>query len=56
MDKNAPLKRFHHEQHLQVYMYAFMYVDPEKMPVEEYFTDTKTYVDNYNKCKLQDQY
>ena len=30
-------------------MYTFMYVDPEKIPVEEYFTGTNTFVDNYKK-------
>ena len=30
-------------------MYAFMYVDPETIPVEDHFTATKTFVDNYNK-------
>ena len=30
-------------------MYAFVYVDPETIPVEYHFTDTKTFVVNYNK-------
>ena len=30
-------------------MYAFMYVDPETIPVEDHFTATKTFVDNYKK-------
>ena len=30
-------------------MYAFMYVDPEKMPVEENFTSTKKIVMRYKK-------
>ena len=46
---NAQLKRFHHNRRLQVYMYDFMYVDPDTMPVEEHFTATKTYAVNYKK-------
>ena len=49
MDKYAQLKRFHHDCRIQVYMYAFMYVDPEKMSVEYNFPDTKKIVVNYNK-------
>ena len=30
-------------------MYYFMYVDPETMPVEDYFTATKIFDENYNK-------
>ena len=30
-------------------MYAFMYVNAEKNAEEEYFTDTITFVGNYNK-------
>ena len=41
MDKYSQLKRFHHDLRLQVYIYAFMYVDPAKIPVEDHFTDTK---------------
>ena len=48
MDKYAQLKCFHYERQLQVYMYAFMYVDIEKMLVEEQFTATNTFVVNYN--------
>ena len=40
MDKYAQLNRFHH---------AFMYVDPQKMPVEEHFPATKIAVTNYKK-------
>ena len=49
MDKYAQLKRFHNDLQPQVYMYAFMYVDPETIPVEDHFTDIKTCVDKYNK-------
>ena len=28
---------FHHDCQLQVYMYDFMYIDPEPIPVEDYF-------------------
>ena len=30
-------------------MHAFMYVYPEKIPEEEYFTDTKFFPGNYKK-------
>ena len=40
MDKYAQLKRFYHDRRLQVYMYAFMHVDYEKMSVEDHFTAT----------------
>ena len=49
MDKYAQLKRFPHDFRLQVYMYAFLYVDPETMPVETHFPDTNTFVVNYKK-------
>ena len=49
MDKYAQLKRFHHELRLQVYMYTFMYVDPETIPLEDHFPATKTFVENYKK-------
>ena len=49
MNKYAQLKRFHHNRRLQVYIYDFMYVDLEPMPVEENFPDTKEFVENYNK-------
>ena len=49
MNKCAQMKWFHHDLRLQVYMYDFMYVDPETMPVEAYFPATKTFIENYNK-------
>ena len=30
-------------------MHAFMYVDPETIPVEDHFTATEMFVDNYKK-------
>ena len=41
MDKYAQLKRFHHGHRLQTYMYDFMYIYPETMPVEDYLPATK---------------
>ena len=38
MDKYAQMKRFHYDHQLQVYMYAFMYVDLEIMEEEDYFS------------------
>ena len=32
IDKYAKMNRFHSDLRLQVYMYAFMYVYPDKMP------------------------
>ena len=49
MDRYAQLKRFHHDCQIQVYMYAFMYVYPETIPMEEHFLSTKTFVVDYNK-------
>ena len=49
MDKYAQFKRFYHELWLQVYVYTFMYVDPETTLVEDYFLDTKIFVENYKK-------
>ena len=49
MDKYGLLKRFHHDLRLQVYMYDFMYVDPQTIPVEDHFTATKK-----NCCELQE--
>ena len=43
------MKRFNHDYQLQIYMYAFMYVDTETIPVEDYFTATKEIVENYKK-------
>ena len=56
MDKYALLKIFHHDLQIQVYMYAFMYVDTETMPVEDYFTATKKLLKNTRKCQLRDQF
>ena len=53
MDKYSLLKRFHNERQLQVYMYDFMCVDLDTMPVEDYFPDTKTFVENYNKMSAK---
>ena len=55
MYKYAQLKRFHHEIRLQVYMYDFMYVDPETMLVEEHFPATKRLLIIKRKFQLQEQ-
>ena len=47
--KYSQLKIFHSDDQLQVYMYAFMYVDPETISSEEYYPATKILVENYNK-------
>ena len=49
MDKYAQLKKFHHDRRVQVYMYAFMYVYPDTIPLWGHFTATKTFVVNYKK-------
>ena len=43
------MKRFYQEQQLQVYMNAFMDVDPETIPEQEYFSATKIIFENYKK-------
>ena len=42
MDKYSQLKRLNYDLRLQLYMYAFMYVDTNKIPVEDYFTYTSS--------------
>ena len=37
MNKYAQLNIFHHDRQLQVYMYPFMYDDPETISVEDHF-------------------
>ena len=49
MYKYAQLKRFHHDHRLQVYMYDFMYVNPQTMQVEDHSPATKSFVVNYKK-------
>ena len=55
MDKYAQLKRFHHDLQLKVYMYAFMYVDPETVPGEGNFLIQKCLLITIIKCKHQDR-
>ena len=55
MNKYAQLKRFHHENWLQVYMHAFMNFHPEKMPVEKNLLQKKCLLQTTRKCQLQDQ-
>ena len=45
----SQLNMFHHDCQLQFYMYAFMYVDTETIPVEGHFPATKICVVNYKK-------
>ena len=46
IDKYALMKRFHYHTQLRFCMYALMYVYTEIMVEEDYFTDTKTFVEN----------
>ena len=46
MGKYAQLNRFHRDRQLEDYKYAFMYVDPEAMTVEDHFPGTKQCVEN----------
>ena len=55
MHKYSQLKKFNHDRQLQVYMYNFMYVFPQKMPVEDHFPATKTFIVNYKKMYLREQ-
>ena len=43
------MKRFYHGHQLLVYMYTFIYVDPDTMPEKEYLPYIKTFVENYKK-------
>ena len=49
MNKYAQLEKFHHDLRLQVYMYAFVYVDIDTITVEDHFPSTKTFLENYKK-------
>ena len=43
------MKRFHCELSPKVYTYAFVHVNTETNPVEDYFPYTKTLAENYKK-------
>ena len=45
MAKYAQPNRFYNDLQLQVYMYAFMNVDTETIPVEEYSPVKKMFVE-----------
>ena len=47
--KYSQLKIFHSDDQLQVYMYAFMYVDPETFSVEDHFPAKKVFFLNNTK-------
>ena len=49
IDKYAQIESFYHDSRIQVYMYAFVYVDPETMVEKEYFKATKRFVQDYNR-------
>ena len=53
MYKYAQLKKFNCEHRLQVYMYTFVYVDPQNMPVEDHFSAAKNIVVNCNKISTK---
>ena len=55
MFKYAQLKRFYHDCRIQIYMYDFMYVDPQTIPVEDHYPDTKIFVVKYNKLSTTGQ-
>ena len=40
------IKRFHYNCQLQVYMYVFIYVNPEKIPDDNLFPSTRSFVKN----------
>ena len=46
MYKYEKLKRYNHGYCIQVYMYAFVYIDPDIMTEDDYFPDTNTFVEN----------
>ena len=47
MDKYAQINMFNHDHWLQVYMFAFMWVDTDIIAEEDYFPTTKTFFENY---------
>ena len=49
------MKGFHYGHQLQVYLYACIYVYPEKMEEEKYSPATKIFVAKYNKISTPDQ-
>ena len=51
------MKRFHYDHRLQVFMYSFMYVNPETMAEEDYFPVIfLLLLKNTRNLQLQDQY
>ena len=52
MDKYAQLKRFNPDRQLQIYMYDFMYVYPQKIPVEDHFPITNFFLWSTKKFQL----
>ena len=55
MNRFEQLRRFHHDHQLKAYTYAFMYAYPQTVPVEAHFTDSKTFVVNYQKMSTKGQ-
>ena len=55
MYKYAQLESFYRDLQLQVYMYDFMYVDTDTLPVEDHFPDTKYLLLTKINFQLQDQ-
>ena len=55
MGKYAQLKRFHYDLRLQVYMYAFMYVDNETIPRKTIFLLKKRFLGSTRKFQPQEQ-
>ena len=54
IDKFALVKRCNYDVQLQVFMYAFMYVDPKTMSEEDYFKLQNKLLKTTRKCQLQD--
>ena len=55
MVKYAQIKKFHRECRLQVYMYSFMYVDPEAILEDYRFPATRFFSKNTRTFKLHYQ-
>ena len=49
MYKYAQVKNFLYDHQLQVYRYAFMYINPQTIPLENRFPAIKTFIVNYKK-------
>ena len=55
MYKYTQMKMFHHDRWLQVYMYAFMHVDPQPIQADYHFLLQEYLLWNTIKCPILEQ-